>query len=89
MSSRILIVDDEESASEYLRLILEEEGFSVRTTANGVEALIALETNSFDLVISDIRMPQMDGLELLAHLQQRWPALHMKGRASLAKESRK
>ncbi|MFL2935409.1 MAG: sigma-54-dependent transcriptional regulator [Myxococcota bacterium] len=75
MSSRILIVDDEESASEYLRLILEEEGFSVRTTANGVEALIALETNSFDLVISDIRMPQMDGLELLAHLQQRWPEM--------------
>ena len=75
MPSRILIVDDESSASEYLRLILQEDGHSVRATANGVEALIALETNPFDLVISDIRMPQMDGLELLTHLQQRWPDL--------------
>ncbi|MFP6639018.1 MAG: sigma-54 dependent transcriptional regulator [Myxococcota bacterium] len=75
MSNRILIVDDENSASDYLRLLLEEDGHAVRTTANGVEALIALETNPFDLVISDIRMPQMDGLELLNHMQQRWPAL--------------
>ena len=75
MSNRILIVDDENSASDYLRLLLEEDGHAVRTTANGVEALIALETNPFDLVISDIRMPQMDGLELLSHMQQRWPAL--------------
>ncbi len=75
MGSKILIVDDEPSASDYLRLLLEQEKFEVRTTANGVEALIALETNPFDLVISDIRMPQMDGLELLTHLQQRWPDL--------------
>jgi len=66
-------VDDEANASEYLRLTLEDAGYFVRVTANGLEALIALETNSFDLVISDIRMPQMDGLELLTHLQQRWP----------------
>lgn len=75
MGNKILIVDDEPSASEYLRLLLEQEKFEVRTTGNGVEALIALETNSFDLVISDIRMPQMDGLELLDHLKQRWPDL--------------
>jgi DNA-binding NtrC family response regulator len=75
LGSKILIVDDEPSASDYLRLLLEGENFEVRTTANGIEALIALETNSFDLVISDIRMPQMDGLELLTHLKQRWPDL--------------
>jgi DNA-binding NtrC family response regulator len=75
LGTNILIVDDEPSASEYLRLLLEQEKFEVRTTGNGVEALIALETNSFDLVISDIRMPQMDGLELLDHLKQRWPDL--------------
>lgn len=75
MSTRILIVDDEPSASDYLRILLEQEDFEVRATANGVEALIALETNSFDLVISDIRMPQMDGFELLTHLGQRWPEL--------------
>ena len=75
MNKRILIVDDESSASDYLRLLLEEEGYEVRATANGVEALIALETNRFDMVISDIRMPQMDGFELLTHLKQRWPEL--------------
>jgi len=75
LASKILIVDDEPSASDYLRLLLEQDGFEVRATANGVEALIALETNPFELVISDLRMPQMDGLELLSHLKQRWPDL--------------
>ena len=37
-----------------------------------MEALLALESGSFDLVCSDLRMPQMGGLELLTHLQQRW-----------------
>ena len=73
MSHRILIVDDERSASDYLRVLLEERDFEVRTTSNGIEALIALENQTYDLVISDIRMPQMDGLELLEHLKDRWP----------------
>jgi len=75
MTTSILIVEDDSSAAEYLRVLLQELSFEVRTTANGVEALIALEANRYDLVISDIRMPKMDGLELLAHLEQRWPAL--------------
>lgn len=75
MSQRILIVDDERSASDYLRALLEERDFEVRATANGIEALIALENQTYDLVISDIRMPQMDGLELLGHLKERWPEI--------------
>ena len=43
IQAKILIVDDEPSASDYLRLLLEGEGFEVRTTANGIEALIALD----------------------------------------------
>ncbi len=73
MTDNILIVDDEPSALDYLRVLLEDQGFAVRATANGVEALIAMEIQSYDLVISDIRMPQMDGLELLNHLKERWP----------------
>ncbi|HEM45751.1 MAG TPA: sigma-54-dependent Fis family transcriptional regulator, partial [Alphaproteobacteria bacterium] len=73
MTQRILIVDDEPAAGDYLRVLLEERGFDVRCTGNGIEALIALENQSYDLVISDIRMPQMDGLELLSHLKERWP----------------
>jgi len=74
-TGRILIVDDEPAAAEYLRVLLAERGFEVRATGNGIEALIALENHGFDLVISDIRMPQMDGLELLSHLKDRWPEI--------------
>ena len=73
--TRVLIVEDERSAADYLFALLEERGHEVRTTADGIEALIALEASPYDLVISDIRMPRMDGLELLTHLGQRWPDL--------------
>ncbi len=75
MSTSILIVEDERAAAEYLSVLLEEQGFDVRTTCNGIEALIALEAKPYDLVISDLRMPKMDGFELLSHLRQRWSEL--------------
>ena len=74
-AARILVVEDDRSAAAYLRLVLEEEGFGVRTAGNGVEALVALEEEPFDLVISDLRMPEMDGYELVSHLGQRWNEL--------------
>jgi two-component system response regulator HydG len=69
----ILVVEDERSAAEYLRLLLEDKGFAVELAANGVEALLALERRPPSLVLSDLRMPEMDGLELVAHVHQRWP----------------
>jgi DNA-binding NtrC family response regulator len=75
LASSVLIAEDERAAADYLRVLLEESGYEVRVTENGLEALVALEARSYDLVISDIRMPQMDGLELLSLLQQRWPDL--------------
>jgi len=72
VSRSVLVVEDERSAATYLQLVLEEAGFAVQTAANGVQALLALENGSFDLVCSDLRMAQMGGLELLSHLQQRW-----------------
>ncbi len=65
MSDAILVAEDEPSSAEYLRLLLEGRGHSVRLAANGVEALLALESRPFDLVITDLRMPSMDGFELL------------------------
>ena len=56
-------------------IMVEELGYAVRLTDNGVEALLALEAGRFDLVITDLRMPSMDGFELLTHLGQRWPDL--------------
>jgi len=75
MSARILIVEDERAAADYLQAVLTELGYELRVTGNGIEALIALEAGPFDLVVSDLRMPQMDGFELLTHLRQRWPEL--------------
>ncbi len=75
MSEQILVVEDERSAADYLKTVLVDLGYDVRVTGNGIEALIALEANAYDLVVSDLRMPQMDGFELLSHVKQRWPRL--------------
>ncbi len=75
MADSILVAEDERASAEYLKLLLEEMGYAVRVAGNGVEALLALEAGRFDLVITDLRMPSMDGFELLTHLGQRWPNL--------------
>ena len=72
---RILAVDDDRSALEYLRLLLENEGYEPVTAGDGVEALVELEGGQFDLLLTDLHMPEMGGAELLAHVTQRWPDL--------------
>ena len=66
----ILVVDDELSMREFLKILLEKEGYQVTTAADGKTALALAETHVFDLVISDIRMPGMSGLDLLVRLKQ-------------------
>lgn len=66
----ILVVDDELSMREFLKILLEKEGYRVVTAAEGRSALELAGQQSFDLVITDIRMPGMTGLELLAQLKQ-------------------
>ena len=74
MTSRsILVVDDDPACARYLSLALRGEGYDVRLAANGVEAILALESARPDLVISDLQMPVMGGLELLDHARLRWP----------------
>lgn len=63
--SRILIVDDEESIRTVLRLSLRRDGFDVREAQNGREALELIPTWAPDVVLSDLLMPEMDGIELL------------------------
>jgi len=62
---KVLLVDDESSVRRVLQFKLEKRGFSVETASDGLEALKALRENPFDLLLSDIRMPRMDGIELL------------------------
>ena len=75
--ARVLVVDDARPAREYLELLLAEEGHRSEGAADGVEALLALEAARFDLVIADLRMPRMDGLELIPRVKHRWPELPM------------
>jgi len=91
---RLLVVDDEEPQRVMLANILERAGFAVVTAAEGREAMGRLEEGSFDLLLTDQRMPAMDGLELLdrAHkLQPRMPVVLMTayGTVSTAVEAMK
>jgi DNA-binding NtrC family response regulator len=63
--AKILIVDDEQSIRYVLREILEEEKYDIDDAQNGEEAYEKLQTNHYDVVLSDIKMPKMDGLALL------------------------
>jgi DNA-binding NtrC family response regulator len=73
--ARILVVDDEPSARTGLERLLRQEGFATSAAANGREALDATREMPFDLVITDLKMPEMDGLELLAELHKDQPNL--------------
>jgi len=64
-SPRVLVVDDERSMQEFLEILLRKEGYSVETASDVDSALVALEADDYDLVITDIQMPGRDGLELL------------------------
>ncbi|MFH1862757.1 MAG: sigma-54 dependent transcriptional regulator [bacterium] len=65
MMDKILIVDDESNIRNSLRSVLSDEGYSCFSAANGVEALRTLQTEGVDLIITDLIMPEMDGLQLL------------------------
>ena len=70
-TNRILIVDDEEAIREVVSSLLEAQGYQTSTAGNGREALEALKEKPFDLVLSDMVMPEMDGLELLVRLREK------------------
>jgi two-component system response regulator PilR (NtrC family) len=63
--NRILIVDDEQSMRDLLSIMLKKEGYEVATAASGETAVKAVQNEIFDLVITDVRMPQVSGMELL------------------------
>lgn len=67
---RVLVVDDEENFRHILSVILKKEKYDVDTASNGEEALQKLSSNPFDQVLCDIRMPGMDGLDLLKEVQR-------------------
>ena len=83
----ILVVDDARSTLRALEAIFRHEGYTVLTAASGEEALTYLENHEVDLLLSDIKMPKMDGLTLLRHVKAYDPgivAVMMSGQGDIA-----
>ncbi|HLL85631.1 MAG TPA: response regulator, partial [Longimicrobium sp.] len=71
----ILIAEDEPSIRHVLTLLLTEKGYDVRAVSDGEEALRELNARPYDVVISDVRMPKMDGISLLKQALPQHPEL--------------
>jgi DNA-binding NtrC family response regulator len=74
-SARILVVDDDESIRKVLSTILEEEGYSVDTAKNGKEAINKTSRKFYDLALIDIRLPDVQGTELLTKIKDTTPKM--------------
>ncbi len=70
---RILIVEDEENTRQALSRLLVREGFLVDSVSNGCEALTYLRRQSVNLIVTDMKMPQMDGMTFLRELNKNFP----------------
>lgn len=75
VSQSILIAEDDPGVRHLIRRSLEQAGYSVAEATNGAEAIRAVHAAPFDLVITDILMPETDGLEAIVHLRKRTPGL--------------
>jgi CheY-like chemotaxis protein len=69
MAKKILIVEDEKALNEAYKIVLSKEGYDVRTAFNGLEALSECKEHTFDLILLDLRMPKMDGIEFLKNFK--------------------
>lgn len=71
--ARILVIDDDESIRALLRTVLELQGYDVIEAENGYEGLLCYRAEPTDLVITDMLMPVMDGVEMITELQRDFP----------------
>jgi len=71
--AKILVVDDEEIVLKSCRKILEGDGYQVLTTLSGQEAFDLLEKEPFDIIITDMKMPEIDGMEVLKTVREKYP----------------
>lgn len=91
MPKKILIVDDSESIREVVSFTLENEGFKVLVANDGTDALKFLDGREIDMIITDLHMPEMDGITLIKHVRameayQRIPILFLTTESQTAKK---
>jgi len=72
---KILVVDDEQSMTQFLGIVLRKEGYEVTTVNNGRDAIERVKNEAFDVVITDIKMPGMDGIQVLNGVKKHDPSL--------------
>lgn len=73
MKAKLLVVDDEESIREFLEIMLKKEGYEITLAEDGEKAIDLLKKKSFDMIISDLQMPKVTGIELLKHVRENYP----------------
>jgi len=72
-NTKVLVVDDHALSRELFCKVLTSAGYTVRAASDGMNAIRHMEETRFDIVLTDLSMPQMDGLELLTKIRDRWP----------------
>jgi CheY-like chemotaxis protein len=75
MSKNILVVEDEPASLECISHFLRKQGYEVREARDGAEAIELIDNSQFDLVLSDIRMPRVDGVALATNILSRVPTI--------------
>ncbi len=75
MSKNILVVDDDPGTLKFVSHFLRKEGYEITEANDGAEAINLIDNSQFDLVLSDIRMPRVDGVALALHLRSRRPTI--------------
>src|SRR5450755_3024217 len=71
----VLLVDDDPAVLKVLGALLAQDGLEPVLANSGLEAMAVLESRPIDAVVTDLRMPGMDGMQLLAELSERWPEI--------------
>lgn len=77
MKARILIIDDEPALRDLFKALLEMHGHTVSIAQHGREAMAILGEHSFDIVMTDVLMPEQDGIETIVQIRGRWPGLRV------------
>lgn len=76
-TKRLLVIDDEDIVLLSCRRALSPQGYEVKAVNSGEQALSLLEKEEFDVVMTDLKMPDMDGIELLRRIKAQWPEIEV------------